>query len=69
MKHDSCDEKRREGLSEKRWRVRRGGEGKRERERESENEVFIIITELSDAVSNMMLNYRIYSVNKNVQYR
>jgi len=53
MKHDSCDEKRREGRSEKRERVKMK---------------CIIITELSDAVSNMMLNYHIYSVNKNVQY-
>lgn len=61
MKHDSCDEKRRVGMREKRQR----GE-----DRERVKMKCIIITELSDAVSNMMLNYRIlYSVNKNAEYR
>lgn len=53
MKHDSCDEKRREGTREK-------------RERERVKMKCVIITELSDVVSNMMLNYCIYKVNKNV---
>jgi len=62
MKYDSRDKKRREGMSEK----RQSG-----RDSERVKMKCIIITELSDAVSNMMLNYRtiLYSVNKNVEYR
>lgn len=45
-------------------------EVERDRERERVKMKCIIITELSDVVSNTMLNYRIlYSMNKNVQYR